>query len=598
MSDRDRYLQVIDKLLDSTLAGRVRSVEQVYQRLLREIRPGTSEIFERCLLERRESLEASAGSSSKVSRKLRALQTIEGQLRRWEQEHQTTAAVTTTVKRLSAAASEERLAVLVGVLDPNQERPWTSDRLQQLAQALKTQSESHLQELGAGLSEGLGRLAELEGDLVSWIYEGGNRSIGFGEAQQQPGPWSLWARKTAAYFPRELFTTLQQGGSLEALAQRHLDLGDRAWLELAVLLQGLQRGLVAWFDRQPYSAKMGKQLSVSTFLVFASIWGQLSQGFAARPRLTDCCFQMTLQILRSFAQRETFPLYGGVFASLSGEYLQQTLAYLEVPLKRVEGTQEKARILTLLGYSQRALGDYERAQGFHEEALAIAQQAGDRPCELANYNHLSRLCLSRKQYSEAIDRSQRALILARQVGDRLGVANALANLGYSQVLAAQQVERLDADLSQQAMGYLEQGLELSQQLGDRQSLALCYYSLGLAYVLLEQPSGAVGYLLKGVEAAQSSGDLFLQGLNWAALAEAYYRLQDWRRAVTMGAIAAYVLQQIEASEWRQAAGVLSILRGQLGEEAFEGLLSRGRSQIIAVIGVDGYDYLPQLLQEF
>jgi tetratricopeptide (TPR) repeat protein len=598
MSDRDRYLQVIDKLLDSTLAGRVRSVEQVYQRLLREIRPGTSEIFERCLLERRESLEASAGSSSKVSRKLRALQTIEGQLRRWEQEHQTTAAVTTTVKRLSAAASEERLAVLVGVLDPNQERPWTSDRLHQLAQALKTQPESQLQELGSGLSEGLGRLAELEGDLVSWMYEGGNRSIGFGEAQQQPGPWSLWARKTAAYFPREVFATLQQGGSLEALAQRHLDLGDRPWLELAVLLQGLQRGLVAWFDRQPYSAKMGKQLSVSTFLVFASIWGQLSQGFAARPRLTDCCFQMTLQILRSFAQRETFPLYGGVFASLSGEYLQQTLAYLEVPLKRVEGTQEKARILTLLGYSQRALGDYERAQGFHEEALAIAQQAGDRPCELANYNHLSRLCLSRKQYSEAIDRSQRALILARQVGDRLGVANALANLGYSQVLAAQQVERLDADLSQQAMGYLEQGLELSQQLGDRQSLALCYYSLGLAYVLLEQPSGAVGYLLKGLEAAQSSGDLFLQGLNWAALAEAYYRLQDWRRAVTMGAIAAYVLQQIEASEWRQAAGVLSILRGQLGEVEFEGLLSGGRSQIIAVIGVDGYDYLPQLLQEF
>ncbi len=598
MSDRDRYLQVIDKLLDSTLAGRVRSVEQVYQRLLREIRPGTSEIFERCLLEHRESLEASAGSSSKVSRKLRALQTIEGQLRRWEQEHQTTAAVTTTVKRLSAAASEERLAVLVGVLDPNQERPWTSDRLHQLAQSLKTQPESQLQELGSGLSEGLGRLAELEGDLVSWMYEGGNRSIGFGEAQQQPGPWSLWARKTAAYFPREVFATLQQGGSLEALAQRHLDLGDRPWLELAVLLQGLQRGLVAWFDRQPYSAKMGKQLSVSTFLVFASIWGQLSQGFAARPRLTDCCFQMTLQILRSFAQRETFPLYGGVFASLSGEYLQQTLAYLEVPLKRVEGTQEKARILTLLGYSQRALGDYERAQEFHEEALAIAQQAGDRPCELANYNHLSRLCLSRKQYSEAIDRSQRALILARQVGDRLGVANALANLGYSQVLAAQQVERLDADLSQQAMGYLEQGLELSQQLGDRQSLALCYYSLGLAYVLLEQPSGAVGYLLKGLEAAQSSGDLFLQGLNWAALAEAYYRLQDWRRAVTMGAIAAYVLQQIEASEWRQAAGVLSILRGQLGEAEFEGLLSGGRSQIIAVIGVDGYDYLPQLLQEF
>lgn len=130
--------------------------------------------------------------------------------------------------------------------------------------------------------------------------------------------------------------------------------------------------------------------------------------------------------------------------------------------------------------------------------------------------------------TEAIDRSQRALILSRQVGDRLGVANALVNLGYSEVLAAQQVERLDEELSERALGYLEQGLALSQQLGDRQSLALCHYSLGLAYLLLEQPSAAVGYLLKGVEAAQSSGDLYLRGLSLAALAEGYYGLQDWR----------------------------------------------------------------------
>ena len=113
-------------------------------------------------------------------------------------------------------------------------------------------------------------------------------------------------------------------------------------------------------------------------------------------------------------------------------------------------------------------------------------------------------------------------------------------------------------------GYLEQGLALSQQLGDRQSLALCHYSLGLAYLLLEQPSAAVGYLLKGVEAAQSSGDLYLRGLSLAALAEGYYGLQDWPRAVLMGAIAAYVLRQIEAREWRQAAGVFVSAAGPVG----------------------------------
>lgn len=264
-----------------------------------------------------------------------------------------------------------------------------------MAQELQAQGESHLQQLGLGLRDGLARFGELEGDLVSWMYEGEIAPWGLG-AGEQPGPWSLWGRKTEAYFPRELFGTLQRGESLEALAQRHLDLGDRAWLELAVLLQGLQRGLVLWFDRQPYSSKMGKQLSVSTFLVFASIWGQLSQGFASRGGLADCCFQMTLQILRSFAQRETFPLYGGVCVVFWGVFAAD-VGLFGGSVAAGGGNSGEGGILTLLGYSQRALGDYERAQGLHEEALAIAQQAGDRACELANYNHLSRLCLSRRE---------------------------------------------------------------------------------------------------------------------------------------------------------------------------------------------------------
>jgi hypothetical protein len=108
----------------------------------------------------------------------------------------------------------------------------------------------------------------------------------------------------------------------------------------------------------------------------------------------------------------------------------------------------------------------------------------------------------------------------------------------------------------------------------------------------------VDYLSKGIEAAQASGDLYLQGLNFATLAEAYYNLQDATRAVVIGAIAAYLLHQIDASEWRQAAGLLAILRGQLGEEGFAAQLSQGRSQIIALIGVDGYDYIPELLADF
>ena len=60
----------------------------------------------------------------------------------------------------------------------------------------------------------------------------------------------------------------------------------------------------------------------------------------------------------------------------------------------------------------------------------------------------------------------------------------------------------------------------------------------------------------------------------------------------------YLLEQIASNEWRQAAGLLTILQGQIGVEAFQKFLQQHRPKMIAVIGVDGYDHIPQLLEEY
>jgi tetratricopeptide (TPR) repeat protein len=286
--------------------------------------------------------------------------------------------------------------------------------------------------------------------------------------------------------------------------------------------------------------------------------------------------------------------------------LQDTINYLDIPLKEVEGTQEKARILTLLGYSQFILGKYPQANSFHHQALEIARQAGDRPCEIANLNHTSRVCVAQKDYSQAIDYSQRALILARQTGQRLGEAHALATLGYSQVFAAQQTERIELDIYQQAIEYLHRGLELSEKLRDsafgmmaaHQIQALCYTSLGIAHITLEKPQTAIEYLQKGTEAVQFSGDKYLQGLNFLYLAESHYNLNHLESAVYNSCLGMYLLEQIVAPEWRQAAGLLTILQSKLGNETLEQVIANSRTQIIKFIGVDGYDYLPKLLEEY
>src|SRR5579883_613940 len=366
---------------------------------------------------------------------------------------------------------------------------------------------------------------------------------------------------------------------------------------MAIILQYLQRGLVNWFDQQAYNVQAGSKLCISTFLTFAVIWSQLANGLGESTYYGKASSQVLLQVLRTFTQRPYFPLYGGIFASFSGTYLRNALSYLDEPLRRVEGTQEKARILTLLGYSQRALGQYEPSAQFHQQALEIARNAGDHACEIANLNHLSRTCVAQKNYAEAINYSQRALILSRQTGDRLGEANALVNLGYSEVFQAQRMEQSEPESYELAVNYLEQGLNLAEQLGDRQSQALALNSLGIAQVVLEQPQAAIEYLTNGLKSAQVAGDLYLQGLNLAYLAEAYYRLQNANRAILTGCLGMYFLDTIASRDWRQPAGLLTILQGQLGE-SFDTTLTQLRPELIAAIGVDGYDHLPTLIERY
>ncbi len=605
LSLSDRYLALIDNIVDITLQGKIRSQEQIYRMLVKEIERGTGEIFERCLGQRIDRTKAQLDTKLKAVRILKALETIEKQWLRWQQENQTTAEITSITRQILTVEPERYFQAVVEAIDSNREAYLTQDKLEQLVRAIQAaiaqQNNARLiedwQQIAMGIDRGLKSFAILEVDLVSWIYDSGSRFGGFGA--EVPNPWRIWSQKLDRPFLKQLCQTLAREGSLINFPQIIDDLDLTTAIELAVLLQYLQRSLVTWFDKQPYNAKFGKQLAYSTFLSFAIIWCQLWQLCqVTRPNLSQGCFTLMLQILRSFAHRDDFPLYNGVFVAFSGAYLQNTLEYFDEPLKQVAQTQEKARILTLLGYSQRTLGRYDRAIVFHREALAVAIEADDRICEIANFNHLSRTFVELKNYDDAISYSQRGLILARQVGDRLGEANALVNLGYSQVLAARQQQTTEEDIYDEAIRYLERGIELAHKQGDFPSQAFGYSSLGIAYVISARPTEAIAALSKGAELAGYSSNIYLQGLSLAYLAQAYYSIEEFSLAITCGCLGMYLLKQIDSLEWRQPGGLMVILRGQIGATAFAEILANNRSPIIAAIGVDGYDYIPEILEAY
>jgi tetratricopeptide (TPR) repeat protein len=602
---RDRYLSLIDEIVQLTLQGKISSVEMVYQMLQKGITAGTGEIFELALSDRLTTIQSQVDSEkdelkkAKANRSLRAIKTIQTQWQRYYEQNKATEAIALAVRDITTAAADERLATFLRLTDPNQEQPFNSSQLQQLAKALLqfAQLDTDIEQISQGINRGLAAWQRLQDHLISWMYEQ-NRELGFGGVPGENGPWATWAKKVNSELPQALFRSLAgEQSAIEFAEQRSITLSD--WVEMALILQYLQRGLVSWFDQQPYNVQAGSKLSISTYLTFAVVWSQLASGFGNTAAVYgNGGSQMMLQILRNFAQRPYFPLYGGIFASFSGSYLRNALDYLDEPLRKVEGTQEKARIFTLLGYSQRALGQYQRSINFHLQALEIARNAGDRPCEIANLNHLSRTYVQEKDYAEAINYSQRALILSRQAGDRTGEANALVNLGYSEVMQAQQLEQIEPETYEMPINYLEQGLKLLERLGDIQSKGLCLSSLGIAYLVIGEAQTAIKYLEEGFKTAQISGDLYLQGRNLASLSEAYYHLQNVEKAIYTGSLGMYLLEQIASNEWRQPAGLLTILQGQTGKEAFQNFLQQQRAKIIAIIGVDGYDYIPQLLMRY
>ncbi|MBW4552790.1 MAG: tetratricopeptide repeat protein [Aphanocapsa sp. GSE-SYN-MK-11-07L] len=613
------YAQRIEEIVQATLKGQIRAKSQVGQMLLESIQPGTGEIFERCLSERLQASQTQIEALTdelklaKANRSLRALQAIQAEWERLQTELRSQETVTSAVQAIGQANLNQRFSAFVQLFDPNLPQSLNQAQLKQIAKAVEQQADSadpeaaeELLAVTKGIQLGLVDWQQVEKHLVSWIYERPDQ-VGFSSGTREVGPWELWSKHVQGGLVRSLFQALAQGDSPVELVSQQPQLVLAEWVELVVVVQYLHRGLVAWSEKMIYDGKLGAKLSITGFLVFAVFWSQLANGSqqnvhwqsSRRDRLAETCFQIMLQILRTFTQRSYFPLYGGMYASFGGKYLREAITYLDQPLQQIQGQpdQAKARILTLLGYSLRAQGRYDAAVEFHQAALEIAQTEGDRPCEIASYNHLSRICVARQTYAEAIDYSQRALMLSRQTGELLGEANALANLGFSEVFLAKTTQA-EPEAYERAIELLERGKQLSEQLGDRQSQALCLSSLGIAHVVVEQFEQAIPHLGNGWQAAQMSGDLYLQGLNLYYLAQAYYPLQRWEQAVFTGCVGMYLLEQVGAQEWQQAAGLMAIGRGQIGAEAFQAHLNKSRPSILEIIGVDGYDHISYLLQTY
>jgi hypothetical protein len=89
----------------------------------------------------------------------------------------------------------------------------------------------------------------------------------------------------------------------------------------------------------------------------------------------------------------------------------------------------------------------------------------------------------------------------------------------------------------------------------------------------------------------------LQGLLLIYIAEAYYQEQSFDKAIYMGCLGMYWLHEIGAIEWRQSASLLTVIQGRNSDE-FNQILINERPSMIKAIGVEGYEYIKEILTKY
>ena len=74
-----------------------------------------------------------------------------------------------------------------------------------------------------------------------------------------------WAKQLNSELPKALLRTLAMEKSAIEFAQRQRGITLRDWVEMELILQFLQRGLINWFDQQAYDVKAGQSCPFPLF---------------------------------------------------------------------------------------------------------------------------------------------------------------------------------------------------------------------------------------------------------------------------------------------------------------------------------------------
>jgi tetratricopeptide (TPR) repeat protein len=141
-----------------------------------------------------------------------------------------------------------------------------------------------------------------------------------------------------------------------------------------------------------------------------------------------------------------------------------------------------AQTYETLGDVHYMLSEYQEARARYEQALPIYREIGARLGQANAIKSLGDVHRMLAEYQEARARYEQSLPIYREIGDRLGQANAISSLGDVHLRVSEYGP---------ARERYEQALPIYREIGARHNESICLGSLGLAYAYLHDYDRAI-----------------------------------------------------------------------------------------------------------
>jgi len=185
-------------------------------------------------------------------------------------------------------------------------------------------------------------------------------------------------------------------------------------------------------------------------------------------------------------------------------------------------TEISGYLLGSLGDLYFQIGLYEKSIDCSEKALKIAKDIGDRRNEGVWLGNLGLAYRALGQVEKAIEYYEGALVISREIGDRSGEGADLGNLGNAYI----DLEQVD-----KAIEYYEDALVIAREVVDRRTEGTAIGNLGLAYYAPRQVDKAIEYYEDALVIAKEIGDRCNEGIWLGNLGSAYSDLGQVEKAI-------------------------------------------------------------------